>query len=103
MNVFLDLINTGEEDYFSTIKLPAAYQSHNLKVLSSNLRGGNAKLWASQVVLGVKNMPASAGIDSIPGSGRSPGEGNGNPFQYFRPYGQRSWQTTVHGVKKSWT
>ena len=34
----------------------------------------------------VKNMPVSAGdirdMDSIPGSGRSPGEGNGNPLQY---------------------
>ena len=32
----------------------------------------------------VKNLPANAGdIGSIPGWGRSPGEGNGNPFQYF--------------------
>ena len=31
----------------------------------------------------VKNLPANAGdLDSIPGSGRSPGEGNGNPLQY---------------------
>ena len=31
----------------------------------------------------VKNLPASAGYtDSIPGLGRSPGEGNGNPLQY---------------------
>ena len=31
----------------------------------------------------VKNLPASAGdVGSIPGSGRSPGEGNGNPLQY---------------------
>ena len=32
----------------------------------------------------VKNLPADAGdMGSIPGWGRSPGEGNGNPFQYF--------------------
>jgi len=32
----------------------------------------------------VKNLPANAGdMGSIPGWGRSPGEGNGNPFQYF--------------------
>ena len=41
---------------------------------------------ASQVALVVKNLPASAGhirdSSSIPGSGRSPGEGNGNPLQY---------------------
>ena len=43
-------------------------------------------LWASQVVLVVKNLPASAGdikdAGSIPGLGRSPGGGNGNPLQY---------------------
>ena len=40
----------------------------------------------SQVVLVIKNLPASAGdlrdVGSIPGSGRSPGEGHGNPLQY---------------------
>ena len=31
----------------------------------------------------VKNLPADAGdVDSVPGLGRSPGGGNGNPFQY---------------------
>ena len=43
--------------------------------------------WASLVARVVKNLPASAeGIrdtGSIPGLGRSPGEGNGNPLQYF--------------------
>ena len=43
-------------------------------------------LRASQVVLVVKNLPASAGNvrdeSSVPGSGRSPGGGHGNPFQY---------------------
>ena len=44
-----------------------------------------------------KNLPVNAGdirdIDSIPGSGRTPGEGNGNPLQYScleNSYGQRS-------------
>ena len=41
---------------------------------------------ASQVALVVKNPTANAGdtrdMGSIPGSGRSPGEGNGNPLQY---------------------
>ena len=43
--------------------------------------------------------------DSIPGLGRSPGEGNGNPLQYFcleNPMGRATWQATVHGVAKSW-
>ena len=43
---------------------------------------------------------------SIPGLGRSPGEGNGNPLQYpclenFMDVG--AWWATVHGVTKSWT
>ena len=42
---------------------------------------------ASQVALVVKNPPANAGdsrdIGSIPGLGRFPGVGNGNPLQYF--------------------
>ena len=41
--------------------------------------------WASQVVLVVKNPPAKArdvrDVGSIPGSGRSPGGGHGNPLQ----------------------
>ena len=58
----------------------------------------------------VKNPPASAGdigdTDSIPGSGRSPGEGNGNPLQYScleKSMDRRVWWAIVHGVAKSWT
>ena len=43
---------------------------------------------------------------STPGSGRSPGEGNGNPLQYSclkNPMDGGAWQVTVHGVAKSWT
>ena len=43
---------------------------------------------------------------SIPGSGRSPGEGNGNPLQYScleNPMEGGAWQATVHGVAKSRT
>ena len=42
----------------------------------------------------------------IPGSGRSPGEGNGNPLQYSRlenAMDRGAWQVTVGGVAKSWT
>ena len=40
----------------------------------------------------VKNPPANAGdLGSIPGSGRSPGEGNGNPFQLFLPGKTHAW------------
>ena len=42
--------------------------------------------------------------DSIPGLGRFPGEGNGNPFQYCLEnlMDGGAWQVTVHGVAKSW-
>ena len=42
----------------------------------------------------------------IPGSGRSPGEGNGNPLQYpclENFIGRGAWRTTVHAVAKGWT
>ena len=42
----------------------------------------------------------------IPGLGRSPGEGNGNPLQYScleNPTEGGAWWATVHGVAKSWT
>ena len=45
-------------------------------------------------------------LGSIPGSGRSPGEGNGNPLQYScleNPMDGGVWQATVHGVIKSQT
>ena len=43
---------------------------------------------------------------SVPGSGRSPGGGNGNPLQYScleNPMDRGSWQATVRGVAKGWT
>ena len=43
---------------------------------------------------------------SIPGLGRSPGEGNGNPLQYScleNPTNRGPWQATVHRVAQSWT
>ena len=42
-------------------------------------------------------------LGSIPGSGRSPGEGNGNPLQYScleNPMDGGAWWATVHGVTK---
>ena len=68
----------------------------------------------------LKNLPADAGfssvqfsrsvvsdslrpVGSIPGSGRSPGEGNGNPLQYSflgNPMDRRTWQATVCGIRK---
>ena len=52
----------------------------------------------------VKNLPVVwVDLGSIPGSGRSPGGGNGNSLQYFclgNPMDRGAWQATVHGVSK---
>ena len=65
---------------------------------------------AFQVVLVVKNPPANAGdirdMRSIPGLGRSPGEGNGNPLRYScleNPMDRGAWRAIVHVVAKSQT
>ena len=66
-------------------------------------------LWASKVALVVKIPPASAGDTKeaglIPGPGRSPGVGNGNPLQYSclgNSMGRGVWLATVHGLAKNW-
>ena len=67
-------------------------------------------MWASQVALVVKNLPANAGdirdTGLIPGSGRCPGGGHSNPLQYScleNPMDRGAWWAIVHGVTKSWT
>ena len=68
-------------------------------------------VWASQVALVVKNlMPAIVGDTRdeglLPGSGRSPGEGYGNPLPYSclgNPMDRGTWWATVRGVSKNWT
>ena len=54
----------------------------------------------------VENSRANAGVTGlIPGSGRSPGKGNGNPLQYSclgNPMDREAWQSTIHsGTKDS--
>ena len=63
-----------------------------------------------QVALAVKNLPANTGDVGdeglIPGSGRSPGGGHGNPLQYLsleNPMDRGAWLAMVHRVAKSWT
>ena len=64
--------------------------------------------WAFQVALVVKNLTANAGdlidMGSVPGSGRSRGEGNGNPLQCSclgNPMDRGAWRATVLGVAES--
>ena len=65
---------------------------------------------AYQVVTVVKNAHANSGdlrdMGSVPGLGRCPGGGHGNPLQYScleNPMDKGGWQATVHGVAKSLT
>ena len=74
---------------------------------------GNVEIVVDFIFLGfpggseVKASACNAGdLGSIPGSGRSPGEGNGNPLQYScleNPMDGGAWWPTVHGVAKSRT
>ena len=74
-----------------------AWHFHMVYFQQMNFSGGSA----------VKNPPASAGdAGSIPGPGRSPGKGNGNPLQYSclgNPMDRGAWQAIVHGIAKSET
>jgi len=72
--------------------------------------GCDIKIGTSRVARVVKNLPANAGdirdSDLILGSGRYPGEGNGNSLQYFclgNPTDREAWWAIVHGVAKSQT
>ena len=67
-------------------------------------------LWSSQVAPVVKSLLANAGdvrdVGLIPGSGRSPGEGTGNPLQHScleNPMDRGAWRAIVHRVVKSQT
>ena len=70
----------------------------------------NYVIGTSQVAPAVKDLSATVGnirdADWIPGSGRSPGEGNDNSLQYFdleNPMDRGAWWATVHRVTKSQT
>ena len=69
-----------------------------------------AYIGASQMALVVKNLTANAGDirdeGSIPGSGRSPEGGHGNPLQYScleNPMDRGAWRATVYGVYRLYT
>ena len=74
--------------------------------------GGNSSLRRGYYILfpggsdGEKSACNSGDLGSIPGSGRSPGEGNSNPLQYSCleiPWMEQLVGYIVHGVAKSWT
>ena len=69
--------------------------------------GGIGHVLPSLLVPMVKKSACNVGdLDSTPGLGRSPGEGNGNPLKYSclgSPMDRETWQATVHGIAKSQT
>ena len=101
MNVSTSLhvqeIRRSEKDVAILIKLDSAFSIWLPLWEVLGFLGGSA----------VENLPANAeDTGSIPGSGRSLGEGNGNPFQYSflkTPMDRRARRATVHGVAKSQT
>ena len=88
--------------------MPFTLKSTKLKCAFSGISSGmRLNHWTSQMALVVKNPPANAGdirdTGSIPGSGRTPGEGNGNPLQCSclgNPMDRGTWWATDHGVAK---
>ena len=75
---------------------------HNQPFLKSGIRTNYLMGFPGDSV--VKNLPANAGdAGSIPGSGRCPEKGNGNPLQHSclgNPMDRETWQAIVHGVAK---
>ena len=86
-------------------------QTHSQACPSDVILGNGGELpnvMEAQVALVVKNLPTNIGdvrdSDSIPGSGRSPGRGHGNPLQYScleNPMDRGAWRAAVHGVTES--
>ena len=99
----LALVGWSEAGSAKTVLLASG-----LSVLAGHLMDDKLNAWAVQVGLSVKNLPARAGevrvLGSIPGSGRSPGGGHGNPLQYSclkNPMGRGARQATVQRVTQS--
>ena len=75
------------------------------KILSFQCRGPGFEGFpgGSEVKASAPNV---GNLDSIPGSGRSPGEGDGNPLQYScleNPMDRGAQEAIVYGVAKNWT
>ena len=97
---------SGTCDLFITNRIQERQWNGTPEILSHAVKS----YWASEVALLVKNLPATAGnirhVDSIPGSGRSSGEGNDNRLQYScpkNPMDRGAWQAIVYRVAKSQT
>ena len=82
---------------FPSIRVFSNKSAHHIRWPKSSVNGK----WLSS-----RKTGDTGGTGSIPGWGRSPGEGNGNPLLYScleNPMDREVWWATVHGVSKSWT
>ena len=105
-----DPLEKGKSTHSSILawRIPwTAYSPRGCKVSDSTERL-SLSLGSSQVALMVKNLPANSGdikdVGSTPGSGRFPGERNGNTLQdsYLEnPVDRGAWQAKVHGIAKN--
>ena len=95
-------VRMGEESYCAENSM--FFRSNTLTVF---LKSIEYQYFLNSGSSEVKASACNAGdLGSIPGSGRSPGEGNGNPLQYScmeNPMDGGAWWATVHGVAKSRT
>ena len=86
--------------------------SSNKEVYSNTVLPQKTRKLSNNLTLHLKQLCCSVGKESacnagdpgsIPGSGRSPGEGNGNPLRYScleNPMDRGAWQATVHGITR---
>ena len=86
--------------------VPGILQARTLEWVAVSFSNATPnRVWASLVAQRLKRLPESVGdLDSIPGLGRSPGEGNGNPLQYScleSSMDGGAWWATVLGVAES--
>ena len=105
-------LNDWKEESFHLSHTLSLMSLKSIKLHCANsLVNWNCLFWQlSSYVAVVKNLLVSTGgakdVDLIPGLGRYPGEGTGNPLQYScleNPMDSKAWQATVCGVAKSRT
>ena len=91
--------------YIKTTSLPSQPLSHSPSPINSMFWWG-VSLGFPRSSVGKESACNAGDLCLIPGSGRYPGEGNGNPRQYAcleNSMIRGAWQATVHRVAKSWT